>query len=364
MFRSFKFEKIKRWYARYERFLIPGALVFGILVDTTTFRYINLSLAFTILFIHLVLSLSAITFMHVYDTVLATYEKQFLRYIRLFSPLLLQFSFGALLSGFLIFYGFGGSFGVSWPFLLLIVFLMVSNDLLKKYYLQLTVHASVYFFILFSYSALVLPHILKQMSVGIFILSGVLSLVLMFLYITLLARYIPQVKEKKQTLITSILLVATLMNVFYFTNIIPPIPLTLRDIGVYHSVSRDPQTGQYRLLTEVLSLSDRLRLYPPIASKDSVFVFSSVFAPADLRTNIIHHWQYYDSKTQKWVSAGRPSFPMIGGRDQGYRGYSRNTVFPGLWRVSVETPRGQVVGRIRFRVTQSYNPPLLREEVR
>lgn len=362
MFRFPVFARAKRWYARYERFLIPGALLFGIIADTITFRFINLSLAFSILFAHILLSLLAITFIHAHDTLWAGYEQKVLRYTRLFAPLLLQFSFGALLSGFLIFYGFAGSFSVSWPFLLLIIFLMVSNDLLKKYYLLFTVHLSVFFFALLSYAILVIPTILKQMGTGVFLLSSLLSSLLMFAYLFALSSFIPNIKTGRRTLILSFLSIIGIMNLFYFANIIPPIPLSLREIGVYHSISRDSGSGAYRLLAEELSLTDRLRFYPPIHKVGEVTIFTSVFAPANLKTTIIHHWQYYNASEERWTSVSRISYPMTGGRINGYRGYTRRNVFPGLWRVDIENPRGQVMGRIRFHVKERQDPPQLRTE--
>ncbi|MCF1193471.1 DUF2914 domain-containing protein, partial [Mangrovimonas sp. AS39] len=51
----------------------------------------------------------------------------------------------------------------------------------------------------------------------------------------------------------------------------------------------------------------------------------------------------------KWVSGSKISFPIKGGRNEGYRGFSKKeNVFSGKWRVDIETERGQVVGRVRF----------------
>jgi hypothetical protein len=150
-----RFQKIKEWYIRYERFLIPGSLVLGVIVDAVTFRSIDLKIAFSILFAHLVLSLLTITFAGLYDVGKIKVRGRSIEYLRLFAPLVIQYTFGALLSGFLIFYGFGGTVAASWPFILMIVFLLVSNDLLKRHYVRLIVQISVYYFCLFSFLALV-----------------------------------------------------------------------------------------------------------------------------------------------------------------------------------------------------------------
>jgi hypothetical protein len=48
--------------------------------------------------------------------------------------------------------------------------------------------------------------------------------------------------------------------------------------------------------------------------------------------------------------------PVLGGRREGYRTYSRKTSFPddaeGRWSVDVVTASGQLIGRLRFRIVR------------
>ena len=77
-----------------------------------------------------------------------------------------------------------------------------------------------------------------------------------------------------------------------------------------------------------------------------------------------HHWQFFDAKNDRWVSRSRIEFPITGGADGGYRGYSlKNNIEPGKWRVRVETVRGQVLGEERFRIEISDTAPPLEEQV-
>lgn len=65
----------------------------------------------------------------------------------------------------------------------------------------------------------------------------------------------------------------------------------------------------------------------------------------------MHHWQYYDEAKGEWVSRDRLAFSITGGNRTGYRGYSfKARAEAGKWRVDVETERGQVLGRISFRI--------------
>jgi len=89
-----------------------------------------------------------------------------------------------------------------------------------------------------------------------------------------------------------------------------------------------------------------------------VYNFSSVFAPTNISTKIKHRWSYYQEDVQKWVVKDILSYPMIGGREGGYRGYSlKYAVEPGRWRVDVITESGRILGRNEFEIIKSESIP-------
>lgn len=194
------------------------------------------------------------------------------------------------------------------------------------------------------------------MGTWVFLLSGALSLVVIFIFSFLLFKVVPQhYQEHKRNVRNAIILIFLCINILYFLNLIPPIPLSLKDAGAYYSVERIgldyKVVGEERswyesipfLVTQTISLESDKPLY----------VFSSVFAPTDLNTKIIHDWQYYDEQNGKWVSANKVEFPITGGRGEGYRGFSRkDNLSSGKWRVDIKTERGQIVGRIRFNIKE------------
>ena len=72
-----------------------------------------------------------------------------------------------------------------------------------------------------------------------------------------------------------------------------------------------------------------------------------------MSVKVVHDWQYYDEGKEEWISSTKIPFSITGGRGNGYRVYSKkDNVFPGKWRVDVETERGQVIGRIRFDIVR------------
>jgi hypothetical protein len=218
-----------------------------------------------------------------------------------------------------------------------------------------------YFFILFSFASIVLPFVFRSFSPLVFLLSCAASVVLMSAYVALLFRVIPRLREARRRLMVAIVTIVACMNALYFLNIIPPIPLALRDAAVAHAVERIGNT--YHVLVEDEPFWQRF--VPGQAfhanAGEKIFVYTAIFAPADLATTIVHDWQYFDETKQQWISEDRLAFGIHGGAETGYRGYSfKSRIEPGRWRVDVETTRGQVLGRVRFRVLPAEEPPDLK----
>ena len=92
--------------------------------------------------------------------------------------------------------------------------------------------------------------------------------------------------------------VFAVVNVFYFTNILPPLPLALSYGGVFHSVTKDGET--YRAVAEPQTADNlvwSLAATAPVMrvqTGGSLSVYSAVFAPIQLKTNVVHRWRRYD----------------------------------------------------------------------
>lgn len=340
--------RTKRFYARHERLMMPLALVVGFIFDYITFTNIKISAVLTVLLVYWLIAGLTITFLNYYDA--GKVNKRF-KYIRLFSSLLLQFLFGALLGGVFVFYWFSGSFFASWPFFLILVGVMVSNDMFKNYFLKPVLQISAYFFISFLLFSVALPFVFYSLSPWLFIAAGVVSTIYILSFIWVLVRVNKEVKQKKNIILSVIAAVLLGMNLLYFTNIIPPIPLSVREAGVYHYVEK--VGSEYILEGEEEGFWQKIipgqKIH--IESGQRVYVFTSVFAPVELSVPIWHHWEYYDKEEREWIEASKISFHIKGGREEGYRGFTwKRSLHDGLWRVSVKTARGQVLGRIKFRI--------------
>ena len=371
--------RTKLWqrYNEWQHHLPLAFFIGGFVWDHLTLTRIDQWLDQAILTIHLLIATTAVILMQVVTRIRGRRKppeegdppppRSFIGDRAHWYPNLFQFSLGALFSGFFVFFSRSGTLVSSWPFLLLLIAFLVGNEIFKKRYEKFIFQISVYYFVLFLFLILFVPVIIGSMSGWIFLASGIASLVVMAGFMRVLWRIAPERLHKTQTLLWgSILSIFAIMNVLYVTNIIPPIPLSLKDIGIYHQVQKieDGYLVQYERPAwyEFWRRSDKVFHR---TNGTSVYAYAAVFAPTKLSTQIFHDWQYYDESSEKWISAGRISYNVVGGRDGGFRGYTlKMNVFPGTWRVDVETARGQLLGREKFEVVAAQGDPDLVSAVR
>jgi Protein of unknown function (DUF2914). len=276
----------------------------------------------------------------------------------------MQYAFGGLLSGMLIFYGRSGDWVASAPYLLLIITAILGNEFVKKRSHRLRYHLALYFLGTFSYFVLVVPVIIGQMGDVVFVVSGLLALGMVSLIVQLLLRIIPRFMMLNMRSIVFMLgSMYVAFNFFYFTNIIPPIPLSLTELSMAHSVERTAG-GEYRILDQVRPWQEQLPfVLPELHPQGRLACYARVYAPTRLSTTITHRWEYKNS-AGNWVEHFELSYAISGENEGGYRGYTTITsYFPGTWRCSVETPRGQVLGRRTFEVDTSRAPEELVDRI-
>lgn len=339
-------KKVRAFTERYERFFMPAMLLGGTALDALQFRLLSLESTFMFAGAYAAICVGAMA-------VLASRparETRITRFAKLVAPFLQQFTIGALLSTSLLFYWFSGALSVSWPVIGVIALLMVSNEVLRTVFMKPVVQVGVFYFTCFSLCATLAAYTFNSIQPWTFVVGSIASLVVMAGALVVVIR-IGELAHARATMWRTVAVIFALMHTAYFLNIIPPIPLSLRDAGMYHDVRAE--RGDYTLVGEEESLLEKLlpgqTLH--IVAGEPLFAFTSVFAPTDLSTTLVHKWQRYDNASRAWVTENVLSYPMHGGRQDGYRGYSRAShVTEGKWRVSVETTRGQVLGRIPFTV--------------
>lgn len=268
-------------------------------------------------------------------------------FLKKFAPILMQYAFGGLLSGMLIFYGRSGDWVASAPFFLLILAVIAGNELISKRSDRLIYQLTLYFVGMFSYIVLVVPVVTGKMGDGMFVLSGLIALMIVTFVIQTLYRIIPNFMTfHTRRVIITVGVIFVGFNIFYFSNVIPPIPLSLTELDVVQSVGKMGD-GNYRVAFEVQPWYRKLPFVKPVIhpTGSSIACFARVYAPTKLQTNIFHRWEYQD-EAGRWQERFRLGYEITGANEGGYRGYTQlSSFFAGKWRCSVETKRGQVLGR-------------------
>jgi MFS family permease len=344
-------------FRRLQHHWVTLAFIGGFLLDNITLNRVDQVFDNIVLAFYVVLSM--VSLLTLYAGLAGKFNDRLNELARLYAPIAVQFSFGGLLSGMLIFYGRSGDWMQSWPFLLLIIGVIYGNETIKDRSRRLVFNLSIFFVGLFSYVVLLIPVLTGKMGPWVFIGSGLIALLITYAFVQVLFKIIPNfLALHMRSVVFTLGAIFITLNGLNFSNIIPPIPLSLKHVGVYHSVVRF-DTGEYQLKYEPAVWwqfwRDANVAYHPRPG-DPVFCFAKVFAPTKLVTDIVHVWEYKDTNGD-WQEYFRTSYPISGGSDGGYRGYTQVTNYSGgTWRCSVETARGQVIGKRTFEIDTTTPP--------
>jgi hypothetical protein len=275
---------------------------------------------------------------------------------RKYLPAATQFALGGLWSGFLVFYSRSASLTASWLFLLTLAAFLVGNEIFRKYHSRLVFSSLLFFFAAYSYAIFTLPLLTRTIGKITFLASGAVAVLVFLIFLRVLSglgrtRFV----QARWRLLGGMAAITAAMNLFYFTGVLPPLPLALTKIGIFHSVKRtgnvyqasgepQPWYTSYGIGNATVHVSD----------DQSLSLYSAVFAPVRLSTHITHRWLWYDPRRERWTTQSVVTYPINGGREGGYRGYTiKSHPKPGDWRVDIDTADGRLIGRLRFVVEEA-----------
>lgn len=356
--------RVRNWYGKYERPVSSISLVGGFVFDALTLKRVDLFWENVWVIGHLVIVGTCIVLINGIDR--QEGDEANPSKLHFWLTNLQQFFYGGIWSTYLVFYFRSGDIATAWPFLLILALSFWANEALKRHFVRLVFQVTLFYLSLFSFAIFLVPVLMHKISTGTFLLSGAVSLVAIALFLALIRSVNKEeFKKSKKILFASITGIFLLVNILYFTNLIPPTPLSLKEAGVYYSVQKN-QSGNYISIGEVKTFADYFKLYPDfkLLSGMPVFAYSAVFSPPGFSNKLIHEWQHYDTIKKTWVTVSRVNLAVVGGRESGFRTYSLKTtnLSLGHWRVNVLTESGQVIGRIKFNLVDTIAMPKLIEK--
>ena len=262
---------------------------------------------------------------------------------------LVHFFLGTLLNVYTIFFFKSSSLLVSFGFLAFLVLLLWANESERIKAMGLGFKFTLLALCTLCFAANVVPIFAGSIGTAVFLAS-------------MLAGCVPQlgvawwIKRKKPDLFPRarrqmlVPLGGVLIGflVFYWLRLIPPVPLSIPFIGVYHAVEK--RGDEYRLSHErpiwrVWQHGDQEFLAQP---GDRVYVYFRVFSPTRFSDQVQMRW-YWEDPARGWVLQDTIPIKIVGGRAEGFRGYGFKTNYqPGEWKVQVGTLDNREIGRVYF----------------
>jgi len=344
------------WIPQYERQLSAAGMIAGFVTDNFMFRRVDLPNTQFIFIAYLAVAALSILILHVINAH-SDPDKPRPRWQSML-PFASQFALGGLWSGFLIFYTRSAVLIASWPFLVVLGAIFIGNEAFKHYHSRLAFTAVLLFFALFSYAIVTVPIFTHTVGVFTFLLSGLAAIAVFALFLTVLSLLgRKSFAASKWRIAAGSAFVYALINLFWFTGVLPPLPIALARSGVYNMVKHigDEYFGTAEAQPWYVN-----PLAPAVVHAspgDPVYVYSAVFAPVRFSASIVHDWQHYDPRRRRWLSVSVVTYPINGGRDGGYRGYTiKRRPQDGDWRVDISTGDRHLLGRVRFKLV--HTPPL------
>jgi hypothetical protein len=353
--------RLKRVYERNERKIAVIAFIAGFLFDIFTFERVDSWLAIGQQVAYLVVITAALTqaFLEQGRPALEL-EGMFVvrRWYHQYRTAIIHFLFGSLLNLYTIYFFKSSSLFVSFSFMAFLALLVMVNESRRFKSLGLPFKFALLGLCVLSFFAHVVPIFVGSIGVAVFLLSmlaGCLPLAGVALLIRARAPDLSQ-RVRRQILVP---LGAVLLGflTLYLLKVIPPVPLSIPFIGVYHGVERTEEG--YRLSHERPLLrfwhngDQEFRAQPG----DRVYVFFRIFSPTRFSDQVLMRW-YWKEGARGWSLQDSISINIVGGREQGFRGYGwKSNYQPGRWRVQIETTDGREIGRVYFQLELAPEAP-------
>jgi len=264
-----------------------------------------------------------------------------------------HFMLGTLLNIYTLFYFKSASLGASLIFLLVLAAMLAVNELKPFKTSGTTMRMGIFSLCLISYFTYLVPMLVGSLGTLPFIGSMAAAALVVAALVWLLQR---RLREHPFAVWEHIVIPYVVVQIcfmwLYFAKLIPPVPLSISEIGIYHDVQR---MGERFALTttrprwKFWQRGDQSFLARP---GDKVHCFVSVFSPARFKDRLEVHWLFRDPAAG-WRESDTIPLDILGGREGGFRAETTKIhCQAGHWRVRVETSDRRELGRIDLTVTE------------
>lgn len=329
-------EKFQLLYQRHNVLVSVIVFLSGFLIDVFTLGDID----DTFSLVQQLVYLCAITYILYYEMINKA-PKWLAKYWE-YRELIITFLFGSLLSIYTLYFFHSASQISGLLFIALLGLLLVANEFPQFQRLEFGVKFVVLSLCTISYLLIVFPIFFGHISVLGFFIGVFASLGIFLGLYKLEEKKIPDLKKRYLYPVVGTHIFFILA---YFLNIIPPVPIAVKHIGVYHSIEK--LDGIYRvsfLPRKYLFWFDSNNEFSARA-EDSLNIFVQIFSPRAFEDKVFLEF-YKDGVKQDRIPIG-----IKGGRSEGFRGFvNKKNYSPGHWQVVVVSSDNRPFGDYSFEV--------------
>ncbi len=262
----------------------------------------------------------------------------------------IHFMLGTLLNAYSIFYFRSASGLTALGFVVIITSLLALNELPRFQKLGPVVLYALYSICLTSYFAYLFPVLLRHISPWMFYLAVGAALLPLTLQVSLLLKWGRAFSQVARHVALPAYGVQLVFLLVYALRIAPPVPLAVKEMGIYHDVQRAP--GGRRLLHQKRAWKFWQKGDQDFLERagDKVYCFARIFAPARFRDRLDIVW-YRDDPKKGWIEYHRFASTIAASSERGFAtdGYLTHPP-PGNWRVEIQSGDRRTMGLLHFTV--------------
>ena len=349
MLHSLRFN-LKTFYTKYERWVPIFAFVCGFIFDTLLLKRIDEPKVILQQALYLIVSCMLIT-VDLFELVSEVHPPALFRKIWKYREFVMHFLLGTLLNSYTIFYFKSASGITSFVFIFILVVALTLSEFKNFGKSQHQVHMGLWSLCLISYFQSLMPILFGFMGIIPFLASGLASIAVFASYFKLIRPKLATRPELQRThVLFPYVTIQAIFTRLYFLNAIPPVPLSVSYMGIYHQAEK--VDGEYHLsysrpVYRFWQHGDETFKARP---GDTVFAFVQIFSPTGFKDQLQVRWSLYDPNLG-WQSQDAIPLTVTGEREEGYRAVTqKNNYQPGRWRVQIETRDNREVGRLSFTI--------------
>ncbi|CAN5718012.1 DUF2914 domain-containing protein [soil metagenome] len=267
--------------------------------------------------------------------------------------LALHFFLGTLLNLYSLFYIKSASLFSSLIFLVLMIGFILANELPIVKKAKVSAKVGLYSICLFSFFSIMFPIAFGFVGWIPFAFAVAMTLLVFGGQVKLLSRSIVDRMLLSRAMLAPVVSVMAAFVVFYALGWIPPVPLSVREQGIYHLIEKKGDKVELSFEKSWWKFWQTSDTDFRAEVGDKIYFFAQIYSPTRISDQVAIHWLQKDAKGN-WKSSDRIPMSVHGGRHEGFRGFAfKGNYTPGEWQVRVETSSGIEISRLYFDVVSA-----------